>query len=1326
MGIEQYFLMTNYSLCEVILNSDSSIPTRVVDGVVQPVAPTTAEQRLAKKNELKARGTLLMALPDKHQLKFNIHKDAKSLMEAIEKRFGGNKETKKVQKTILKQQYKNFTGSNINLKFIRSLPTEWRTHTLIWRNNIDLEDQSLDDLFKNLKIYKAEVKSSSSTSPTTQNIALVSSQNTDSTNELVSKVTSVSAVSTKVSVSDLPNVDNLSDDVIYSFFASQSNISQGHEGILEPIGFDMLKVECYNYHKRGHFARECSYDWNFQADEEPTNYALMTFTSSSSSSSGYDNQVFNSTVFDCDELISFELDVSMPTSPVHDRPSALIIEEWVSNLEDESEGEPMPTEKAPGFVQNSEHVKTPRPYVKPVEHHIPAENLRNDIPKSRGHRHSWNRKACFVCKSLTYLIKDCEHVFPTTFLTRSRLVPLTAARPVTAIVPQTKVQHQRPTKHVNKAHSPIRRPIHLRPSPTDCNFYQKVTPVKATQGNLQHALNDKGVINSGCSRHMTWNISYLSDFEEIKRGYVAFSGNPKGGKITERTGPSLRLLAYSFLPIPFWAETVNTVGNKMHKAFPLLVIEFSLAEEVPTASEESSYCQKKRDATAEKIALLLKSSSNYSYEAPANATTTGTASDGTGKKKGRTVTLTADDIQKRKNNVKARATLLLSLPDEHQLRFSKYKTAQELWAAILKTFGGNEATKKTKKNLLKQQYGNFKAEGSETLEQTFNRLQIDEDDIEEMDIKWNIALLSMKADRLPEARTEEGETTTDKENHALIADEETPTKFTLMAKTSAKSKVFENSLCSKACKKNFDSLNSKITELTDKLYDAKNMIYHYKLALAHVEARLAEHRNQELKYYEKIRVLEFKTESSIDCIENLKKELELIKKEKKGLYSKLAGFQTASKDLDSLLKSQRLDKNKEGLGYSVVPPPPAHVYSPPKKDLSWTGLLEFKDDTVTDYSRHSPAIKSTSDDAQNRNPYEASPSTISPKSFIKFVKSNDSTTKSKTDKVETAKKPPVKYVEQYRKPTKKPNVRGNQRNWNNFKSHQLGPNFVMEKKVCFNCGEFNHLAYDCSKRVQKGTSRSQNTTHKSFTPRTVIHKPYRPSMRPMRSNMNDAQPNRTSFYTQPHSYTKRPFQRTSAVRSQCRGPSVPLVSRNFSTVNRKFPTTNRKFPTGGTKFSIVDIGKKGKVVKASLGSSQNDINDKGYWDSGCSRHMTGNISYLSDYEPFDRGYVSFGQGGCKITGKGTIKTGKLKFENVYFVKDLKYNLFSVSQICDNKNGVLFTDSESIMLGRDFKLLDDANMLLRTPRQHNMYSIDLNNNVPYKDLTCLVTKASADE
>nr|GEU30395.1 hypothetical protein [Tanacetum cinerariifolium] len=645
----------------------------------------------------------------------------------------------------------------------------------------------------------------------------------------------------------------------------------------------------------------------------------------------------------------------------------------------------------------------------------------------------------------------------------------------------------------------------------------------------------------------------------------------------------------------------------------------------------------KRDATAEKIALLMKTrviEFGDSYEATKDDVATGSASEGTATKKGRIVAVTTEDMQKRRNDVKARTTLLLALPDEHKLRFSKYKTAQELWVAILKTFGGNKATKKTKKNLLKQQYGNFKAEEIEqddinqkfltslapewlmhtimwrnrsdldttSLDDLYNHLkvyepevqkksksnsqnmafissaknssgneevntasiptastqvsptgpnlatanisldtacayiasqsngsqikyedinQIDKDDIEEMDIKWNMALLSMRADRFWKKK---GKTISiqgtdapkalmaidgvewdwsfmenEEENHALVADEKAPTEFALMAKSSSDNEV------------------------------------------------------------------EFKT-NRIECLTN---ELEIIKKEKEGLDCKLTGFQSTSEHLDNLLKSQRSKKNKEGLGYSAVPPPPTQVYFPPKKGMSWTGLPEFTDDTITDYSRPSPAIESNSDDFQNRKPSVAetgeSSSTILSKPLIKFVKSSDRPTETKTDKVEIAKKPAIKYAKLYRK-----------------------------------------------------TSKSTN------------------------------------------------------------------------------------------------------------GNSQNNIDDKGYWDSGCSRHMTGNISYLSDYEPFDGGYVSFGQGGCKITGKETIKTGKLEFENVYFVKDLKYNLFSVSQICDNKNSVLFTDSKCIVLGQNFKLKDDTNVLLRTPRQHNMYSIDLNNVVPHKDLTCLVAKASADQ
>nr|GEW24234.1 hypothetical protein [Tanacetum cinerariifolium] len=266
MKIEQYFLMTDYSLWEVILNGDSHVPTRIVEGVTQPVAPTTAEQRLAKKNELKARGTLLMALPDKHQLKFNSYKYAKTLMEAIEKRFGLDQIHDRLQKLV---------------------------------SQLEIHGVSLsqEDVNLNLKIYETEVNHSSSPGTATQNLDFVSSTSTYSTTDSVSAAASVSVACVKLPASPLPNVDSLSNAVIYSFFASQSTIPQFDNEDLKQIdvddleemdlrwqmamltmrarrflqktgnnlgangptsmGFDMSKVECYNCQRKGYFAREC-------------------------------------------------------------------------------------------------------------------------------------------------------------------------------------------------------------------------------------------------------------------------------------------------------------------------------------------------------------------------------------------------------------------------------------------------------------------------------------------------------------------------------------------------------------------------------------------------------------------------------------------------------------------------------------------------------------------------------------------------------------------------------------------------------------------------------------------------------------------------------------------------------------------------------------------------------------------------------------------------------------------------------------------------------------------------------------------------------------
>nr|GFA85262.1 hypothetical protein [Tanacetum cinerariifolium] len=209
------------------------------------------------------------------------------------------------------------------------------------------------------------------------------------------------------------------------------------------------------------------------------------------------------------------------------------------------------------------------------------------------------------------------------------------------------------------------------------------------------------------------------------------------------------------------------------------------------------------------------------------------------------------------------------------------------------------------------------------------------------------------------------------EDHALVADREAPTEFALMANT--ESKVFDNSLCLNECKINTNSMNSKIKDLKSELSEANNYIYHYKLVVAQLEGRLTEYKEREVKYIEKIRTLEMYRASNLKCIKILDKELEELKLKKDGLDGKLEG-------------------------YNAVPPPTADLYLSPKKDLSWTGLPEFVDDTVTDYSKPTPNVASTSAEGQNKDSStsEDVASPKPPKPFVKFVKPKDSQPESKT------------------------------------------------------------------------------------------------------------------------------------------------------------------------------------------------------------------------------------------------------------------------------------------------------------------------------------------
>ncbi|GJW39787.1 putative ribonuclease H-like domain-containing protein [Tanacetum coccineum] len=184
--------------------------------------------------------------------------------------------------------------------------------------------------------------------------------------------------------------------------------------------------------------------------------------------------------------------------------------------------------------------------------------------------------------------------------------------------------------------------------------------------------------------------------------------------------------------------------------------------------------------------------------------------------------------------------------------------------------------------------------------------------------------------------------------------------------------------------------------------------------------------------------------------------------------------------------------------------------------------------------------------------------------------------------------------------------------------------------------------------------------------------------------------------------------------------TVSLVKTNESqTVKPRVDKISQTFQKQGIGF---------KKIKACFGNPEILLQDHAVVDSGCSSHMTGNKAYLSDYEDFNGGFVAFGSDpkGGKITGKGKIKTANLDFDDVYFVDELKFNLFYASQMCDKKNSVLFTESECLILSPSFKLLDESQVVLRAPRKDDVYSLDLKNIVPSGGITYLYANATADE
>nr|GEY55014.1 ribonuclease H-like domain-containing protein [Tanacetum cinerariifolium] len=748
--------------------------------------------------------------------------------------------------------------------------------------------------------------------------------------------------------------------------------------------------------------------------------------------------------------------------------------------------------------------------------------------------------------------------------------------------------------------------------------------------------------------------------------------------------------------------------------------------------------------------------------------------------------LSANQKLARRNELKARGTLLMALPDKHQLKFNSHKDAKTLMEAIEKRFGGNTGTKKVQKTLLKQQFKNFTGSSSQDLDQIHDRIQKLVSQLEIHGVSaatsvsavcaqlpvsshtnidslndhanhegWEVSLENRKKFRSPKDTRRTSalksqrrhilvETST---SNALVSQcdgiwsydwsyqaEEEPANFALMA-ISSSSSTSDNEVksYSKACSKAYDELHSQYDKLTVEYRKYQIDILSYQAGLESVEARLVVYKQNESILQENINMLKNEVEARDIVLITLKHKLNQADKERDDLKLKFNKFQTSSKSLTELIANQT--HNKHGLGYhsesdseslsssshsgriqpsggyNVVPPPITGNFMPPKLDLVFhTAPLDVETTHSAFTVQLSPAkpqdvshitrpmapiiedwVSDTEDEFEPNNPQNV-PSCVQPSEHVKpFGHSAQPIEASILAATPILTSP-------------KTNCSSKRKN----------------RKTCFVCRSVDHVIKDCTFHAKPKTQP---------TPRNYAYK-----------GCNKQHASFTKKYSQKHIVpaavlTKYKPVYVTAVRQVSAVVPKIMVSRprHAHPLNRKSNPSIRRYKTRNQFPKTNNLSSKVTVAKVSVVSVVKGKKEKWVWRPKCpildhDSRTTGNMSYLSDFQELNGGYFAFGGNpkGGKILGKGKIKIGKLDFKDVYFVKELKFNLFSVSQMCDKKNKVLFTDSECLVLSPNFKLPDENQVLLRVPRENNMYNVNLKDIIPSGDLTCLFAKATVDE
>ncbi|KAI3757461.1 hypothetical protein L6452_04998 [Arctium lappa] len=448
--------------------------------------------------------------------------------------------------------------------------------------------------------------------------------------------------------------------------------------------------------------------------------------------------------------------------------------------------------------------------------------------------------------------------------------------------------------------------------------------------------------------------------------------------------------------------------------------------------------------------------------------------------------------------------------------------------------------------------------------------------------------------------------------------------------------------------------------------------------------------------------LELQLTKSMEENENLRGELAKVKLD-------VEKFSNASKAMDSLLQTQIHDKLRRGIGYNTTPPPYNNNYIPPISDLLETkdrkdlpeGATEIDplDEVVVEDKTKKEAGKSKENNMGGEIPLENNIITNEDCGRA-WIKSNDlKKTEGKSRKVHYKQTTVVNHVPckqcacNKSEPLKHDKRRGNQRNWNNQWAQKQG--------------------VDLSKIIRP------KPVNQRINFQRTMQKPF------------GYRKNERNYVAKKHvkskSHMKKKTERENVkIAARSNTTAINVSAANMVSTSSNINTANSV--SAANKVSTAKPISAANSVSTSKGNQQ--LKGKSIWhvDSGCSRHMTGNMACLKNFKTIDRGHVVFGNtpDGGKISGKGDVTKGKMTFEDVFYVEQLRYNLLSVSQVCGKKHSIFFTDLECIILAPGFKVVDEKMILLRTPRNDNVYCLDMENVSTDSSLNCLVSKASLDE